>query len=276
MSNVNGETLKASESGLVSKVRQRQRSYGRGAIETVRLIRIAAGLPVPTEPMAAIWRNPEFRTPGETMDAAVKGVSGGLYDVRYGREYVGMSQTEIAQIEERENTADPVVGQIARVFQAGVTGGRRRRRLLTCTGRCSDIRSCSSRWAVAVAADAAGQLRRLVARIAPQMVAFTAGAQLAAAQAASVYVPTVLASRASTLTLRLRCGRRRSRGGLRRAPAGHVCLRAVRIAKGHVARAAATAATRCCRSALARGALQTIVTDAARDMTAAEIAVARR
>jgi hypothetical protein len=39
MSNVNGETLKASESGLVSKVRQRQRTAGEGLEEIARLAR---------------------------------------------------------------------------------------------------------------------------------------------------------------------------------------------------------------------------------------------
>lgn len=120
MSNVNGETLKASESGLVAKVRQRQRPFGRGALGTARLIRIAAGLPVPSEPMAAIWRNPEFRTEGETTDAAVKQLQAGIRDQRSAREFVGISQTEIAQIEERENSMDPVAAQIARTFQAGL------------------------------------------------------------------------------------------------------------------------------------------------------------
>jgi hypothetical protein len=125
MSNVNGETLKASESGLVAKCRQRTRSFGQGAVGTIWLARRAAGLPDADARMEAIWRNTEFRTEGETMDAAVKGVQTGIYDVRYAREYVGMSQTAIAEMERRENTADPVVAQIARTFQAGagMTGG---------------------------------------------------------------------------------------------------------------------------------------------------------
>ena len=36
MCNVNGETLKASESGLISKVRQRQRPFGEAAEEAMR------------------------------------------------------------------------------------------------------------------------------------------------------------------------------------------------------------------------------------------------
>lgn len=125
MSNVNGETLKASESGLVAKCRQRTRSFGQGAVGTIWLARRAAGLPDADARMESIWRNTEFRTEGETMDAAVKGVQVGVYDVRYAREYVGMSQTAIAQIEAREATADPVAAQIARTFAAGagMTGG---------------------------------------------------------------------------------------------------------------------------------------------------------
>lgn len=73
MSNVNGETLKAAESGLVSKCRQRMRNYGEAAEETARLARRAAGLPdVGDERMESIWRNPEFRTEGELTDSLVK------------------------------------------------------------------------------------------------------------------------------------------------------------------------------------------------------------
>lgn len=70
MSNVNGETLKASESGLISKVRQRNRHIGEGVKDSSRLMRKAAGLP--PQPIELIWRSPEFRTEGETVDALVK------------------------------------------------------------------------------------------------------------------------------------------------------------------------------------------------------------
>jgi hypothetical protein len=122
---VNGETLKASESGLVAKCRQRMRPIGGGAVNTMRLARKAAGLPVPDTRMESLWRNPEFRTEGETTDAAVKQVQTGLRDLRSAREFVGMSQTEIAQIEDREATNDPVVAALSREFRAGagMTGG---------------------------------------------------------------------------------------------------------------------------------------------------------
>lgn len=73
MSNVNGETLKASESGLVAKVRQRCRSYGETFEAAMRLARKAKGLPdAGAEGMETIWRNPEFRTEGELVDALTK------------------------------------------------------------------------------------------------------------------------------------------------------------------------------------------------------------
>lgn len=75
MSNVNGETLKASESGLVSKVRQRCRSHSDPVERAMRSVRKLAGLATPgdaSERMEVVWRNPEFRTEGELVDALFK------------------------------------------------------------------------------------------------------------------------------------------------------------------------------------------------------------
>lgn len=120
MSNVNGETLKASESGLVSKVRQRMRSFSDGAVETMRLARLAANLPTPDARMETIWRNPEFRTEAEITDAANKNLASGIYDLRYAREFVGMSQTAIAQLEERDQ-AQGLDATLARILQPPMT-----------------------------------------------------------------------------------------------------------------------------------------------------------
>jgi hypothetical protein len=124
MSNVNGETLKASESGLVSKVRQRMRSFSEGFEETMRLARQAAGLPVPDEGMETIWRNPEFRTEGEITDAAVKQLQSGLRDMRSAREFLGISQAEIDLIEAREATTglDATLARLTRPVTPGAPG----------------------------------------------------------------------------------------------------------------------------------------------------------
>jgi hypothetical protein len=116
MANISGDTLKASESGLVSKVRQRMRSFSEGFEETMRLARSAAGLEVPAEGMETIWRNPEFRTEAEVTDAAVKQLAAGIRDQRSAREFVGLSQTEIAQMEARNETGG-LDATLARVLQ---------------------------------------------------------------------------------------------------------------------------------------------------------------
>jgi hypothetical protein len=72
MSNVNGETLKASESGLISKVRQRFRTAGEGLEDTAGVSRKAAGMAGGAEVIETMWRSPEFRTEGELVDSLVK------------------------------------------------------------------------------------------------------------------------------------------------------------------------------------------------------------
>lgn len=117
LNNVNGETLKASESGLVSKVRQRMRSWAEGYEETMRLARQAAGLPVGAGmAMETIWRNPEFRTEGELTDAVMKRVQAGISSLRQGREDIGYTQTQIARMEQDDLAAavDPLLERALR------------------------------------------------------------------------------------------------------------------------------------------------------------------
>lgn len=116
MSNVNGETLKASESGLVSKVRQRQRALAEGVEEAMRIARRAAGLPDVGEAMETIWRNPEFRTEGELTDSVVKKLQTGIASLRQARSDVGYSETTIARLEREDRDAlmDPVLDRVLR------------------------------------------------------------------------------------------------------------------------------------------------------------------
>lgn len=76
MSNVSGETLKASESGLVAKVRQRSKAMSDPVERAMRAARRLAGLAADDEDrdtkMEVIWKNPEFRTEGELVDALFK------------------------------------------------------------------------------------------------------------------------------------------------------------------------------------------------------------
>lgn len=116
MNNVNGETLKASESGLVAKVHQRFVPMGEGAEQSARLARKTAGLPDDGGQLETIWRNPEFRTEGEITDAAIKRRQTGLATLRQAREDVGYSQTQIARMESEDEqaAADPITNALLR------------------------------------------------------------------------------------------------------------------------------------------------------------------
>lgn len=75
MNNVNGDTLKASESGLVAKVRQRFRGVEPGLENALAFAYKLAGhgdLVASGRRVETIWRNPEFRTEGELVDALLK------------------------------------------------------------------------------------------------------------------------------------------------------------------------------------------------------------
>jgi hypothetical protein len=121
MSNVNGETLKASESGLVSKVRQRMRPFGEGAETAMNIARRIAGLPESPR-LETIWRNPEFRTEGELTDAVVKRLQSGISSLRQAREDVGYSATQIERLEEDDSKVasnDPIIAASAKLLNGG-------------------------------------------------------------------------------------------------------------------------------------------------------------
>ncbi|MFJ4808500.1 phage portal protein [Streptomyces longwoodensis] len=117
LSNVNGETLKATESGLVAKVRQRQRPLGEGVEEVARLALQAAGDPRDLSALEVIWHNPEFRTEGELVDALVKMSTLGVPREALWERW-GASQTEIAQWREQaDQQASRVLGgDVASLF----------------------------------------------------------------------------------------------------------------------------------------------------------------
>lgn len=117
MSNVNGETLKATESGLIAKVRQRCRPLGEDIEEVPRLALRAAGDDRDLSRIEVVWANPEFRTEGELVDALVKMSTLGVpHEALWAR--WGASQMEIAQWRElREQAAERVMsGDMAAMY----------------------------------------------------------------------------------------------------------------------------------------------------------------
>jgi hypothetical protein len=72
--NVSGDALKAAETGLVSKVKRKQIDFSDSWEEAMRLALGLAGKTEPAEALGAetIWRDPEYRSEGEQVDAAIK------------------------------------------------------------------------------------------------------------------------------------------------------------------------------------------------------------
>lgn len=120
MSNVNGDTLKASESGLIAKVRRRCRDLAEGLEESMRIARSAAGLPDVGAAMETVWRNPEFRTEGELTDATVKKLQSRIASLRQARVDVGYSEATIRRLEAEDDAA--ALDPIATSLLQGATG----------------------------------------------------------------------------------------------------------------------------------------------------------
>jgi hypothetical protein len=98
MNNVNGETIKASQSGHIAVVKQMCRYAGDALERHMRLVQRVAGLPE-SPAMETIWANPEYRTEGELTDAIIKRVQARLASVRQGREDFGYTQAQIRRLE---------------------------------------------------------------------------------------------------------------------------------------------------------------------------------
>jgi hypothetical protein len=93
-----GESLKATETGLVAKVRRKQLSLGEGWEEAMRLAFAVEGDMTRAEmvEVETIWANPESRIVTATVDAAVKLASIGVPRPALW-EYVGASPQQIAR-----------------------------------------------------------------------------------------------------------------------------------------------------------------------------------
>jgi hypothetical protein len=72
--NVSGDALKAAETGLVAKVKRKQIDFSDSWEEAMRLALKLKGEGELSEAMGAeaIWRDPEYRSEGEQVDAAIK------------------------------------------------------------------------------------------------------------------------------------------------------------------------------------------------------------
>ena len=112
-----GESLKATETGLVAKVRRKMLTFGEGWEEAVRLAFAVEGDAKRAEmiDVETIWANPESRIVGETVDAAVKLASLGVPRPALW-EYVGASPQQIERwIKEGEPEPTPTLRETVSV-----------------------------------------------------------------------------------------------------------------------------------------------------------------
>jgi hypothetical protein len=93
-----GDAIKSAESGLVRKVERKQRSFGEGIEEALRLARRFAGeqdSPVDSE---VVWSDAATRTEAEVTDAVIKQFEAGLIPKPEALRQLGYTQTEITRI----------------------------------------------------------------------------------------------------------------------------------------------------------------------------------
>lgn len=100
MANLSGDALSAAETGLVSKVLERQTDFGTGALrEVMRLAHLANGDKANAAAIAGgsvVWKDAEHRTLGELVDALLKKQALGVpLEVLWAE--LGYDQTEIGE-----------------------------------------------------------------------------------------------------------------------------------------------------------------------------------
>jgi len=100
MINVSGDALKAAETGLVAKVRERQRHFGESWEQVIRLALLTTGKLAPSDVVnvETLWADPESRTMAELADAAVKKQAVGV-PWRQNMVDLGYTPVQIARME---------------------------------------------------------------------------------------------------------------------------------------------------------------------------------
>lgn len=148
MVNVSGDALKASESGLTARTRDKMIPFGEGHEEALRLAFLSID---PSDPRASatsaetMWANPEYRSFGELVDGLTKLATIGIpHEILW--EELGYSPTEIARIKEIKGLDEKLAPEddigdlslsaqrLGLAAQYGVIAPEEARRLLNLTG----------------------------------------------------------------------------------------------------------------------------------------------
>jgi hypothetical protein len=92
-----GDAIRGAESGLVKKIGRKQRPFGEGLEEALRLARRFQGEPDTPVDSEIVWADPQTVTEGEVTDAVVKQFQAGLIPWEAALEKLGYSQTQITR-----------------------------------------------------------------------------------------------------------------------------------------------------------------------------------
>jgi hypothetical protein len=130
---LSGESLKSAETGLVAKVRSKQTCFAEPWEETVRIAGAIAGVETLTgaTAMETIWSDPESRTEGEHVDAALKKQALGVPQEQLWED-LGYSPQQIARFKAMRAT-DALLGGLGAMpatVPAPATNGNGERRPL--------------------------------------------------------------------------------------------------------------------------------------------------
>ncbi len=118
-----GESIKSAEAGLVAKAHERMLSFGEAWEETIRLAlaldsgNLAALAERDTE---TIWRDPEYRTEGEHVDAVLKRASLGVPQEQLWED-LGYSPQQIARFRALADAGDTAGQLLAELTRQGTT-----------------------------------------------------------------------------------------------------------------------------------------------------------
>lgn len=114
MVNISADALTAAESGLVSKVQERQRFFGAALREVMRLEALASGDPARADALArgsVIWRDAQYRSDAQYADALTKYKSINVPDEALWERIPGVDPDEIERWKSmRDDQAAAIVG----------------------------------------------------------------------------------------------------------------------------------------------------------------------
>lgn len=127
LGNVNGETLKATETPLAADVRNDHLAYGpavRGVFRLMALVRGQQDVADACRTATINWTNPETRSEAQLADAALKDKQVGFPLEWIASERYGYSQTDVARLMQMVANDPAAAGMLNNVLGGGIPGAQ--------------------------------------------------------------------------------------------------------------------------------------------------------